>query len=139
MNLPRLCVLLASLRTYQLWSQATHWNVSGPNYYSDHLLYQRLYTEVEPQVDALAEKIMSYQGRIDFLDHLQLISKMTTHYLGTSSYTAEENLKIVSVIRNQVTKILGDSDLPNGLQDYLQGLDNLLESHVYLLQQRIGC
>lgn len=37
------------------FANVLHWNARGENYYSDHLLYQRIYEDIADQVDGLIE------------------------------------------------------------------------------------
>lgn len=38
-------------------SQACHWNVTGPNFYSLHTLFEQQYTDLFKAVDVLAERL----------------------------------------------------------------------------------
>ena len=48
--------LLAKLEALSLYYQNIHWTVSGPNFYSDHLLAERLYSAANGLIDGVAEK-----------------------------------------------------------------------------------
>jgi starvation-inducible DNA-binding protein len=53
----RLSVALASTYMLQLKTQNFHWNVTGPNFRSIHLLFETQYKELAEAVDLLAERI----------------------------------------------------------------------------------
>jgi starvation-inducible DNA-binding protein len=53
----RLSVALASTYMLQLKTQNFHWNVTGPNFHSIHLLFETQYNELADAVDLLAERI----------------------------------------------------------------------------------
>ena len=61
-NRSLLTQLLGILRAIH-WSHWTsHWQARGNPSYSDHLLFERLYKNLEEEIDTLAEKIVSYYG-----------------------------------------------------------------------------
>jgi starvation-inducible DNA-binding protein len=47
----------ASEYAYLVKAQNFHWNVVGREFYADHLLFERLYTEVQENLDAFAENL----------------------------------------------------------------------------------
>lgn len=48
--------VLSSLISFKTAAQLAHWNVVGRDFYSLHLLFQKVYEVLEPQVDVLAEQ-----------------------------------------------------------------------------------
>lgn len=53
----KLGVVLASTYALQLKTQNFHWNVTGPNFGSLHLLFEKQYNELADAVDLVAERI----------------------------------------------------------------------------------
>ena len=60
--------LFAALRTafsseyaFLIKTQDAHWNVQGEEFYQDHLLFERIYTEVGEAIDPLAENLRKTQ------------------------------------------------------------------------------
>lgn len=53
----QLCNLLANTYTLYLKTQNFHWNVTGENFYSLHLLFEKQYEELSDAVDLIAERI----------------------------------------------------------------------------------
>ena len=49
-------VFLDLLRALQLLHQTCHWQTEGHTFYEDHLLFQRLYEGIGPQVDSVGER-----------------------------------------------------------------------------------
>ena len=47
----------ASEYAYLIKAQNFHWNVTGREFYQDHLLFQRIYEEVEGSLDTFAENL----------------------------------------------------------------------------------
>jgi len=52
-----LCKLLADTYTLYLKTHNFHWNVTGPQFNSLHLMFETQYTELALAVDAIAERI----------------------------------------------------------------------------------
>ena len=42
-------------------AQDAHWNVQGDEFYQDHLLFERIYQEVEESIDPFAEQLRQCQ------------------------------------------------------------------------------
>ena len=51
-----LVAVLVSLRALALLHQTHHWLSDGPEYYADHLLFERLYNETVEEIDAIGER-----------------------------------------------------------------------------------
>jgi starvation-inducible DNA-binding protein len=49
--------LLADTNTLYLKTQGYHWNVTGPHFWSLHLMFEDQYTELAEAVDEIAERI----------------------------------------------------------------------------------
>lgn len=52
-----LSTVLADTYTLQIKTQNYHWNVTGPNFYQYHKLFETQYEELSEAVDDLAERI----------------------------------------------------------------------------------
>jgi hypothetical protein len=88
-NLNRLVTLLGMLRGLKWAYWNFHWTSKGLNFYQNHLLFQRLYSEeIDEQIDTLAEKITTYDSKIlltpVMLDSFQLFVK--TYATGIPPY-----------------------------------------------------
>jgi starvation-inducible DNA-binding protein len=58
-----MCRLLADTSTLSLKAHNYHWNVTGPQFHSLHLVFEAQYTELEIAVDAIAERIRALGDR----------------------------------------------------------------------------
>jgi starvation-inducible DNA-binding protein len=47
--------------SFLIKAQDAHWNVQGDEFYADHLLFERIYTEVQESIDDFAEQLRSCQ------------------------------------------------------------------------------
>ena len=72
---PELVLVFCNLQMFRQKALYFHWNVTGSSFYQLHLLFERVYNEVAPYEDRLAEHIRGY-GRAPGLysAYLQLSS-----------------------------------------------------------------
>jgi hypothetical protein len=126
-----------------------HWMSAGNPAYGDHLLFQRLYEAVQGEIDALGEKSVGL-GSISNVDMytLQVQSAKWTSMivsdvagspvhgsLAQKSLTAE--LSFIKFSSSLAEKLASQGMLTKGLDNMLSGFDDVHESHIYLLKQRI--
>lgn len=56
---------LADLYTLYVKTQNFHWNVTGPEFYSLHLLFEKQYEELAEEIDEVAERVRSLGYFVD--------------------------------------------------------------------------
>lgn len=148
--------LVSCTRTLSHLYQSFHWQTSGAQYYGDHLLYERLYSKVDKEVDGIAERAIGLMNNPKVVHPLAIVTHMNfmigfllpegdispgempivllkaeQHYTG---YVAD----MISSLKKSAS-ILGNSNIYNdGVEDLLQGLVSAHQENIYLLQQRIG-
>lgn len=54
--------LLASYHIYYINVRGYHWNVKGEHFFTLHPKFEELYTELQLQIDAIAERILTLGG-----------------------------------------------------------------------------
>jgi len=139
---------LAWLRVLSIWYQHAHWATSGNTSYGDHLLYERIYNEITEELDTLAEKAVGFCGphAVDTHSHSKLVSEMLCAYPSPSraneaTMIASAGLALVNdyieTVNETYQELKSAGKLSMGLDDYLMALVSKLESHVYLLKQRV--
>ena len=132
-------VLLATLRAAYQIHQNAHWQASGPAYYGDHLLYQRLYETVAEEIDQVGEKLVGvYGAHIDPLRQSEMVASFVAEIKGADfvmrSLRAEKTLvSFLSVLHSDLDE---RGLLSLGMDDFLGSLASSHEDHVYLLSQR---
>jgi len=143
-----LAVLLAALRAEAMIHQAHHWGTKGPQFYGDHLLYDRVYSDVFGMVDGLAERTVGAGQQVLVQPLLQIhhMSGFTQSFYRDAPVvpTPDEMamLSLRAVLRFLVLLNLAYASLESkGALSH--GTDNLLQGHaddheqlVYLLKQR---
>lgn len=135
--------LLALIRAQYLMYQECHWTTSGPEYYGNHLLFQRLYESVQDEADGFAEKMIGLcaKGSVDpsavmrktLYWHERWMSKEDLHERGWAS-----ELDFQKVIHD-LYEVLDKNDLKTmGLDDMMMAMSSNHETHQYLLRQVLG-
>lgn len=136
--------LLALIRSAQMISQTYHWSISGPQFYGDHQLLQRIYEGIDDQIDGLGEKIVNNGGSVCPQDQSKLVSQFV------AQFTAKDNqpdslinacLAIETAVIDKVNLVIqqleSSQKLSDALDNFLQGLADEHDVFVYLLKQRM--
>jgi hypothetical protein len=136
-----LALLLATSRALYELLHSFHWQTSGPSFYADHLLFERLYGVAYQDIDAIAEKLIGVTGRTDLVGP-QLQSQLTSKVLDGFEISDEPSGFAASALLAEhgllalLADLLQTPDLSQGLQNFLQGIADTHETSVYLLGQR---
>ncbi len=138
-----LAATLASMEAIRWVHWTGHWAVKGDASYGDHLLFERMYNAMTPEIDTLAEKCVGMFGPAA-INPFSLMEKASAHIdrfktldcLHKRSLAAEEDLQIT--IRTAYDLLKGMRSLSLGMDDYFMSLANSHETFIYLLQQRIA-
>lgn len=132
-------IYISTLKTMYLIHQQNHWKCAGPNFYGNHLLFQRLYESVQKNLDQAAEKFISLFGN-DILDlgaEIEIINKIVKASIREKSF--EMSLKIeedfLIVNSELISELKKSGKLTPGLEDMLTAQAGMAEERVYLLKQ----
>ncbi len=143
-----LAAVLAFLRAESTIHQSHHWQTRGSTFYGDHLLYERLYNDVQGLIDPLAERTVGSGSHllvnpVNTITHTAVL--VQTLYGGVPGNPSPDDLAIVSLrmvlrflaFQKMVYLILEKrGQLTHGTDNLLQGIADKHEEHVYLLKQR---
>lgn len=143
-----LAVLLAALRAEAMVHQAHHWGTKGPQYYGDHLLYDRVYSDVFGMVDGLAERAVG-SGLVVLVQPLLQVHHMSgfmkSFYRDAPVVPTPEDMALLSLravlrflvlLNTAYAAMEAKGGLSHGTDNLLQGLADDHEKLVYLLKQR---
>lgn len=150
-----LAVFLGALRSMYMIHQTHHWQSQGKEFYGDHLLFQRLYEAIAPEIDAVAEKLIGLGGIATTnyfaqVHHMEAFQKAVTgkdqpiievSLLAEATLMAMARLILLRLSElNTGAVTFGGlrSLLTPGLENMIQGILDLHESHLYLLGQRLA-
>lgn len=134
---------LASLRAATQVYQTAHWQASGPEYYADHQLYERLYDETNELTDALAERVVGLFGA-GYVDAGPQATAQTAEVEKLVSQTtgAKEVQAAARRAKEQLTAsyeaLTKSGRTEIGLDDLIMSTASKVDEHLYLIGQRLG-
>lgn len=143
----QLSVVLVHLRYLALVHQTHHWQTKGDPFYGDHKLFEDLYNNVVAEIDRVAERAVGL-GVIENVDcqlQIRQLMKLVASYgptqtvphaseLAKRSMLAE--LKFLKVASCMAESLYESGAMTRGLDNMLAGIEDVHETHVYLLKQR---
>jgi DNA-binding ferritin-like protein len=132
--LPLLYTLLTAYRF-------AHWHASGPNFYGDHLLFQRLYEDVNDEIDALSERVAGVFG-IESGDNAKKLLSLSAFFSEGLMVveTAQGLLELERLVLQQIGKTMECWEKCKiwGLDELLLSIASKHQEHQYLLSRRVG-
>lgn len=134
-------LLLSYLRALYGMYQHMHWKSDGENYYGDHLLYQRLYDDINHEIDVVAEKSIGLTGQLPSpKEDFDLSASLIAHFLHDDENDSDCFPDMSIVAENGLLDIIKDmmnsDETTDGLENLLQSIADKHEEHLYLLGQR---
>lgn len=138
-SVPDLGGLLAYLRALAFMYQTYHWRCKGSPFFSDHLLFERLYNDVLKDIDALAERIAGIENESS-LDPIEQATRMQAYLTEICAPSqdgdAETALRAEDRFNTMVDAVAASIDATRGTDNLLAGLQDRHEANMYLLKQR---
>ena len=99
--------ILANSYILQLKTQNYHWNVTGSNFYSLHLLFESQYKDLSSAIDLLAERIRALGAKAPAT--FTSYHKNSSIKDGNENYSATEMLEDLMKDQKIITKLLNES------------------------------
>jgi DNA-binding ferritin-like protein len=143
-----LCKYPAWLRAIHLWFHGAHHTTRGVGFAGDHAeLYDRVYTEVQGEIDGAVEKVIGLYND-EKLACPKCITSKALQILDQYASPAEVEADKIPVVGGQMIKdylnylqntvehLERSGKLTMGLDDQLYSSANTHETYVYLLNQR---
>lgn len=121
----------------------SHWESQGDPSYADHLLFERLYLATIDEIDGLAEKMVQLHGK----ESVALESQFPVAGAWVARWVPESNLygralgaerELQKEVKAVYDGMKAAGTLSLGMDDFLMSVANTHETHLYLLQQRMG-
>ena len=132
-----------ALEVEQMLFHVYHWRSRGQDYYGDHLLYQRLYTDRAVEIDRIGEVILAV-GAPSAVNPLTTITGMHDLAARVEAAGGSDAQKGMSLVEETLRRINDANDLL-GKDAYSLSVNNVLagfaDKHLealYLLKQRAG-
>lgn len=145
-----LAALLAFLRAVNLIHQTHHWQTRGPQFYGDHLLFERLYNDTLGMIDKLAERAVGSGSPVLVNPVIQSTHQLLivkSLYNAAPIEASPDQCAFISlkgvlrflVLQRIVYETLEKKGaLSHGTDNLLQDIADKHEEFVYLLKQRVG-
>lgn len=139
-------ILVSWLKATAKVHQHHHWTSKGTTFYSNHLLFERLYNETFAQIDSLAERYVGMEGETALHPLTQLaIQNDILLDLYQDPDAQLQPFELSLDIEQQTLQAIADCRanleqrdlLSNGVDNLLQGIADGHESLVYLLKQSV--
>ncbi len=135
------CVsLLSTLQAIERLHHSAHLQAQGPEAYSDHLLFQRLYTDVQHEIDGLSEKMVATfgPGVVDAEARAADAAELLDEWQSSEDSPVDRALVAELELQDAISGALTQDGLSAGMENFLQGLADAHETAIYLLQQRLS-
>lgn len=137
-------VLLGTLQAAAMVHQAHHWSTRGPQFYADHLLFERLYNESLDGIDQVAERAVGIgqPGAIVASDQAGYIAFLLKALQPPASPDSMVSLSlgletaVLKAVDLTITTMESSPLMSHGISNLLEGVADKHESFVYLLRQR---
>jgi DNA-binding ferritin-like protein len=132
-----------ALEVEQMLFHVYHWKSKGQDYYGDHLLYQRLYTDRAVEIDRIGEVILAVgpASAVNPLTTIIGMQDLAQRIEAAGATDAEKGLSLVQETLRRIhdaDQLLGDDPYALSVNNVLAGFaDKHLEA-LYLLRQRAG-
>jgi len=141
--------LIGMIKAYQLWFHSAHHITKGTGFAGDHNnLYGKIYEDTLKLFDDAVEKAVGITDMEDLACPIKISSLAFKRLQGIKTPSNCDNVNIALtaayIIDNSLSEVEEifktmeeDNSLTLGMNDYLGSLANTMESHLYLLKQRI--
>jgi len=137
-------MFLGCTEALQMIHHSHHWQTKGSVFFADHLLYQRLYTQILGEIDLVGEKLVGVSKKSKLTNYflrMKVIQKFLDYWTTPDDYikvsfAAEQSY--VKIGEHIMKKLEEDGLLTRGLEQMLGNILDKHEEHYYLLQQRVS-
>lgn len=136
------CYYIALLRSVYLVHQSNHWLTKGSNFYSKHLLLERIYKSAGEDADLMAEKMIGVFGENTLNLHMQaqLIGKTLEDFVSGDPINTSLDIekKFIGYSERLYDILEKEGKMTLGLSDALATVASNREAAVYLLKQSLS-
>lgn len=142
-----LSALLAMTRGVYEVAHSLHWRTSGQESYQDHLLFERVYNEVYSFIDGLGEKTVGISDRPGAVE-ANLQAQATARFIALLPQSQSAGdfpadmlhavTELLQFIEGLLLSLEQVGGLTAGLDNFLQGMADKIETLVYLLHRRVA-
>jgi hypothetical protein len=143
LDFKELVVFLGFLHGLRLMHHAHHWQTSGPNFYGDHQMYQRMYEAIDAEIDTIAEKLVG-MGDVKGTNYFVTLNtqKLFLEAASQGDKLEDESLRaelMLLIAGERIVQFYKEQGImTSGLEQAIGNILDLHQTHAFLLQQRRG-
>jgi len=130
--------LIYILNALNIFYKSCHWRCRGDFFYQDHLLFERLYTGIDDEIDGLVELLIGLTDDREFAD-AKVINEKTQIYTPTYGENNQENftkaLQLENLLLSSIATI-SQSDV--GIYNHIAEIAENHRSKTYLLKSSVN-
>lgn len=143
-------VFIDLLRALSLLHHTHHWQAQGPQFYGDHLLYQRLYELADGQIDMVGEKAVglgspelvlarhSLENMRRYIEALEDADVMDAPSLKMAKRSLLAEKSFITAGEKMMDQLKSKGLLTRGVEQLLGTILDQHEGVLYLLKQRVS-
>lgn len=134
---------VATLRAIYLIEQHCHWTSHGDPFYSNHLLFERLYQSAQKNADTAAERFVGLFGleALNYKKQCDLMYKVMEKYADLEDKPFEQALAIekdfLSFAEKAFKELESEKVMTLGIDDFFTEVSSDRETACYLLGQTL--
>lgn len=141
-TIEKLNVLLSSYHVFYVNVRGYHWNVKGEHFFSLHPKFEELYTEIQTQIDEIAERILTLGGTplhaySDFAQHSGILEHKNITDGRECVQGVVSGLNVLIKEQNELIKIAEQAS-NQGTIDLVSGYISTQEKHVWMYRAFLG-
>lgn len=141
-TIDKLNALLSSYHVFYVNVRGYHWNVKGEHFFTLHPKFEELYTEIQTQIDEIAERILTLGGSPfhAYSDFAQYSGVAEHKNVSNSRECVEGIVTGLSTLikeQNELAQI-AENDGDQGTVDLVSGYTSGQEKHVWMYQAFLG-
>lgn len=133
------CYYISFLRSIALVHQNNHWLTKGKNFYGNHLMFEKLYSSAQEDVDTMAEKFVGIFNAecLDLGLQAKIMSKMLVKYSDGDPVKSSLQIELdfLEFCETFYYKLKEEDQLTLGLDDAIMAVSSSREDAVYHLKQ----
>jgi len=138
-----LCVVLADEYIVYGKTRNAHWNIEGPDFYSQHLFFEKQYMELHEIIDNVAERIRTIghyaPGRLTDVLQLTRLSEVPLNGTLSSDFFREllsDHESLIIHLRANISQ-LQDLNHDSGSGDFLTDILEFHEKSAWMLRAHL--
>jgi starvation-inducible DNA-binding protein len=123
-------------------SHVAHVNITGRNFYSDHKLLQKIYENLQDQIDTIAEFLRSVETFMpesigDVMDHAQIADDLVVGDSDTLLRLVGKNLQTLVDLYRELEREADDAG-QDQIANYAQDQETILTKQIWMITATVG-